>query len=222
MFSVLVEAVLFALSGVISIGSISIVIILLLSQRGWRNGLGYAVGYTSAYVLIGILAVTLGNQIVEINPGGASVQQPILFLVLGVLLIMLALRNLKKPIQEINTNQKFVSFLDTITPIKAFGFGSIISVVNFKNLTLLLSAISIVIISNLSIIEKILITIPVVLVFCLSVIIPVFIYISFPSRSKNILSSFKDFLMKHNRPIGIWLPIIFGFLLTVKGLSDLL
>ena len=222
MFSVLVEAVLFALSGVISIGSISIVIILLLSQRGWRNGLGYALGYTSAYSIIGILAVTTGNQIVEIYSGNGSVLQPILFLVLGILLILLALRNLKKPIQEINTNPKFVSFLDTITPLKAFGFGLIISVVNFKNLTLFLSAISIVIISNLSIIEKILITIPVVLVFCLSVIIPVFIYIFFPMRSNNILSSFKDFLKEHNRPISIWVPLIFGFLLIAKGLSDLL
>ena len=104
MFSVLVEALLLALSGVISIGSITIVIILLLSERGWRNGLGYALGYTSAYALIGILAVTIGNQIVEINPGEVSVLQPILFLILGILLILLALRNLKKPIREINTN----------------------------------------------------------------------------------------------------------------------
>ena len=114
MFSVLIEALLLALSGVVSIGSISIVIILLLSERGWRNGLGYAVGYTSGYVLIGILAVTLGNQFIEINPGKVSFLHTILFLILGILLILLALRNLKNPIQEFNTNHQFTTILDTI------------------------------------------------------------------------------------------------------------
>lgn len=222
MFSVLLEALLLALSGLISIGSITIVIILLLSERGWHNGLGYALGYTSAYALIGIMAITLGNQFVGINPREVSLLQPILFLILGIVFILLALRNLKNPIKEINTNHRFTTILDTITPLKAVGFGAIISVVNFKNLTLFLSAISIVIISKLAIIEKIIITFPVVLVFCLSVIIPVLIYIAFPKRSKNILSSFKKFLMDHNRPIGIWVPIVFGFLLLVKGLTDLL
>ncbi len=97
-----------------------------------------------------------------------------------------------------------------------------ISVINFKNLALFLTALSVVILSDLSITEKIVITLLVVLVFCLSVIVPVVIYISFPKRAKDLLNSIRQFLNRHSRAIGIWAPLIFGLLLLIKGITELL
>ncbi|MCJ7824427.1 MAG: GAP family protein [Anaerolineales bacterium] len=109
-----------------------------------------------------------------------------------------------------------------MTPSKAFGFGAMVSVINFKNLALFLTALSVVIISDLVITEKIMITLLVALVFCLSVIIPVIIYLSFPKRAKELLNSIKQALTRHSRPIGIWAPFIFGLLFLTKGLFELL
>ena len=97
-----------------------------------------------------------------------------------------------------------------------------ISVINFKNLALFLTALSVVIMSDLFLTEKIFITLLVVLVFCLSVIIPIVIYIAFPKRANDLLNSIRQFLNRHSRAIGIWAPLVFGLILLIKGVTDLL
>jgi hypothetical protein len=59
-------------------------------------------------------------------------------------------------------------------------------------------------------------------VFCLSVIIPVFIYVVFPQRANKVLSGIKQTLETHSRPIGIWLPLIFGCTFLIRGVTLLL
>jgi threonine/homoserine/homoserine lactone efflux protein len=214
---------LLASSGLLSVGSITLVILLLLSDRGWRNGLGYALGYTSAYTLIGISAVVLGYRAAESNAGiDTGLFLPLLLMILGCLLLWLALRNWRKPFSEEKEEPRFFSIVDKITPPKAFGFGAMISVINFKNLALFLTALSVVVVSDLLFPEKIFITLLVVLVFCLSVIIPVIIYIVFPKRAKDLLNGIRQFLSRNSRPIGIWAPLVFGLLLIIKGITDLL
>lgn len=222
MFPIAVQAILLASSGLLSVGSITLVILLLISDRGWRNGLGYALGYTAAYTLIGVTTVILGYRAVENNAGEPGLFLPMLLLVLGGLLLWLSLRNWRKPPVENPGPPRFFAIIDKITPFKAFGFGALVSLINFKNLALFMSALSVVILSDLLITEKIVIALLVALVFCLSVIIPVLIYLSFPKRAKELLNAIKQTLNRHSRPIGIWLPLVFGLLFIIKGISELL
>jgi len=200
-----------------------LVILLLLSDRGWRNGLGYALGYISAYTLIGVSAVVLGYRTTESNAEGEpSLFISILLMILGILMLWLALRNWRKPVTYDQEEPRFFSIVDKITPLKALGFGAMISMINFKNLALFLTALSVVILSDLVITEKLFITLLVVLVFCLSVIIPIVIYIAFPKRAKELLNGIRQFLSRNSHPIGIWAPFVFGLLLLFKGITDLL
>ena len=221
MFPTLLQALLLASSGLLSVGSITLVILLLLSDRGWRNGLGYALGYLGAYSLIGMAAVVLGYQASANSATESGLFLPILLIFLGTLLLWLAFRNWRKPAGEVPEEPRFFSIIDGITPLKALGFGAMISVINFKNLALFLTSLSVVILSDLVLAEKLIITLLVVLVFCLSVIIPVSIYLIFPQRAKELLSSIKQFLSRNSRPIGIWLPTIFGLILIIKGVAEL-
>ena len=222
MFPILVQSLLLASSGLLSIGSITLVILLLLSDRGWRNGLGYALGYISAYSVIGISVVLLGYRAAENSPSEPSLFFPILLLFFGTLLLWLAFRNWRKPASDKQEEPRFFSVVDKITPPKAFGFGAMVSVINFKNLALFLTASSVVVLSDLPITEKITIILLVVLVFCLSVIIPITIYLIFPKRAKELLDGIKEFLNRHSRPIGIYAPLLFGLIFLLKGISDLL
>lgn len=222
MFPILTQSLLLASSGLLSVGSITLVILLLLSDRGWRNGLGYALGYISAYSLIGVSVVLVGYRVTKNIASKPGPFFPILLLVLGTLLLMLAIRNWRKPVLDVKAEPRFFSIVDKITPPKAFGFGVMISVINFKNLALFLTSTSVVVLSELPITQKIIITLLVVLVFCLSVIIPVVIYLSFPNRAKDVLNSVRRILNQHSRTIGILAPFFFGLILVIKAITELL
>ncbi|MBT3336467.1 MAG: hypothetical protein HN855_01010 [Anaerolineae bacterium] len=222
MFPVILQSLLLASSGLLSVGSITLVILLLISDRGWRNGLGYALGYTSAYTTIGISVVLLGYKSAENAPREPSLFFPILLLIFGTLLLWIAFRNWRKPVSDEQDEPRFFSIVDKMTPQKSFGFGALVSVINFKNLALFLTALSVVVLSEFAISQKLIITLLVALVFCLSVIIPVSIYLAFPKGAKETLNGIKEFLNRHSRPIGIFAPLLFGLIFLIKGFTGLL
>jgi threonine/homoserine/homoserine lactone efflux protein len=222
MLKVLLQSLILASTGLLSVGSITIVILLLISKRGWRNGLGYALGYTTAYTIIGILIVLLGYRATEKGISGSSMFFPVLLLVFGILLLWVALKNWRKPVSAEEEEPRFFTLMDKITPLKAFGFGAMVSIINFKNLALFLSALSVVVLSDLALPEKITITLLDALVFSLSVIIPVLIYLLFPKGATDLLNAIKDSINKYRRPIGIGIPLFFGFIFLIKGIMELL
>ena len=135
--STLLQTLLLASGGILSVGSITIVILLLLSDRGWRGGLGYALGYTGAYSLIGLLVTLIGYRVAGSSGAEPGLFLPILLAVLGSLLIWLAVRNGRRPPPEGEQKPpRFFAVLDGITPLKAFGFGAPVTVLNFKNLAI--------------------------------------------------------------------------------------
>lgn len=222
MLTVLIQSLILASGGMLSVGSITIVILLLISDRGWRNGLAYMLGYVSAYSLIGVSVVVVGYTAAENRSGESGQFLPILFIMMGMLLLWLTTKNWRKPASENNQSPRLFAIIDKITPAKAFAFGALVTVINFKNLAIFLSAVSVSLLSNLLLPSKIVITLFVVLVFCTSVIVPVLIYVSFPKQAIERLNWIKHTLETHSRPIGIWVPLIFGLIFLIRGIIGLL
>jgi len=219
---VLIETLLLASAGILSFGSITLVILMLISNRGWVNGLAYALGYTCAYTAIGVAAVLVGYR----SSGGARSEPGIVFpfflLILGLLLLWMGWSNQRKAPDEDTGASRFFAIVDSITPIRALGFGAAVTVINFKNLALFLTALSVVILSPLPLAERVAVALLAALVFSLSVLIPVVIYLVLPRRANRLLNAFKSALERHNRAIGIWAPLLFGLIFMVKAVSDLL
>ena len=224
MIAVFIQSLILASGGIVSVGSITLVILLLISDKGWRNGLGYMLGYTISYSLIGIAVILVGYNATDNNAGEPGLFLPVLFIILGTLLIWLTQRNWRKPAIEPENKppSRLFAFVDKTTPPKAFAFGAMVSIVNFKNLAIFLSAISVVHPSNLDLTFKIVNSVLVALVFCLSVIIPVLIYVLFPKRSSELLNWIKQIIETHSRTIGIWVPLVFGLIFLLRGITQLL
>lgn len=225
MWPVLSEALVPALAGVGAIGSITLVTLLLTSGSGWRNGLGYAVGYTGAYTLIGLAVVLVGNGSVAASDTGRGRLGPTVLAVLGVVLLIVALRNARRPQPDTGDGGptgRLWRMVDGTTPVRSLGVGVLVSIINVKNLAIFLSAISVLHLSNLVLAQKLTGAVLVSLVFCLSVILPVLIRVLLPRRSQRALTWMRRALETHRRAIGIWVPLAFGALFLSNGIGELL
>lgn len=220
--SVLLEAIVLASGGILSVGSITIVILFLLSERGMRVGVGYAAGYTLSYLLIGVAVVMLGYRASLQGNSEPNNFLPILFIFLGFLLLYLAVRNRRKGPQENAEPLRIFQVIDQFTALKAFGFGLAIGVINFKNLAFFLSGISVILVSTLLLTQKIVVMLLVVLTFCTSVIVPVLIALLFPQQAEEKLGWIKQTIDTHRYQIGIWLPLVFGVLFITRGITQFL
>lgn len=127
----------------------------------------------------------------------------------------------KKPTEGNQEPPRFFSLLDTITPVRAYFIGAMVTVINFKNLAIFLSAVSIVLFSELVLSAKIVIVLLDALIFCASVLIPVAIYLAFPKTAAERLNWIKQTLENYSRPISIWIPLIFGLIFLLRGISSL-
>lgn len=186
MLPVLIQSLVLASAGLFSVGSITIIILLLMSEHGLHNGLAYMLGYMGGYMLIGVSVILVGYRVAE------------------------------------NRNPRLLALIDKITPLKAFALGAVITVINFKNLALFLTAVSIPLLSDLSLPQKLIVVILDALVFCTAVIVPVLVYILFPKKADHFLNWIKRALETHSRPIGIWVPLLFGLLFIIRGITGLL
>lgn len=222
MFPILIQALLLASAGILSFGAITLTILLLISDRGWLNGLAFALGYFGGYAALGVAAVLLGYRNAGSSDGGPGVIFPTLLLLLGGLLLWMGWRNSRKPPVENPQPPRFFAMVDSITPIRALGFGALVSVINFKNLALFLTAQSVVILSPLPLAQKLAVSLVAALVFSLAVLLPVLVYLCFPRRADAVLNGLKGWLERHSRAIGIWAPLLFGAIFLVKAVSDLL
>ncbi len=222
MLQVLVQTLILASSGLLSVGSITLVILLLLSGRGWQKGLAYALGYTGSYCITGVSAVLLGYRKFRPEGGGAYTAVSVLLLLLGLLLLWIAFRNSRKPVSGKQDPPRFFSFVDNLSPLKALGFGSVVSLINFKNLALYLTALSGVVLSGLPVRQKIVIALAAAVTFCLSVLIPVGIYLLFPKHAGIVLDKLKNTIQNRSREISIFAPVIFAAIFILKGITQLL
>lgn len=214
---VLIQSLLLATAGLFAPGSMTLVILLLMSARGWRNGLGYVLGYFSGYTLLGSGMVLVGYRFAPQGNPEASPFLSGLFFALGALLVGLGFRNGRQSAPPTDRPSRFFALVDRVTPFKAYALGALVSMVNFKNLALFFSAMSVVVLSPLSLAEKLALVPPVVAVFCFAVLIPLLIYLAFPRRAADLLNGIKSALERHGRLLSIWAPLIFGLLLIIRG-----
>ncbi len=218
---VIVESLILASAGLLSVGSITIVILLLMSERGWLSGLAYMTGYLSAYSVIGAAAVLVGYQTAESSSSAAEITSSVVLLLLAALLLWMAQRNWRRRRMPLEQRPRLFTLVDQMTPVKALALGAAVTVVNVKNLAIFLSAVSVVIVSGLAVSVKLLIAGLDAVVFSAAVVIPVLVYLSSPDRARERLGRIQQALQEHRRPIGIWVPVVFGTLFLVQGLRGL-
>src|SRR5215471_5791313 len=122
MFPVLLKMLPFAL-GTITPTMIGLIVLFLTSAKGLAKSISFILGRYIVYVLWGLICLYLADIIVSYESVRSSTLSVVFFLVIGLLLLILAIRTYFGEDDPDTPPPKFMAILDQLGPFKLFGLG---------------------------------------------------------------------------------------------------
>ncbi len=218
----LVQSLALASGGLFSIGSILIVVILLGTEGGFRRASAYVTGYMGTYALVGALVLMIGSWVsFQTNSQGRPWGSIVLYFLTGCLLAFFfqkRLRSKEKP-GEI---PGFLLKLQNMSTQKALWVGTLVAVINLKNLAIYLSSLEVLLKANLPLYSGLLFLVVVLLTFFGSTIAPLVLYLVFTHSFDRILGAMRSWLERNNRSFSLVLLFCFGCFFWGKAIYTLL
>jgi hypothetical protein len=217
------EVLTFAIGVAISPVPIIAVILMLFSRRAKVNGPLFLLGWALALAVVSGVAYFLAEQSDAATSSTASDTISWGKILLGVLLLVGALRNWRnRPEPGAAPDMpKWMSRIDTLAPAMAFGLGVLLAGVNPKNLILSIGAGSSLAQLGISTSDAVVSLIVFVVVGSVSIAAPVLYYLLSGERAAVALESMKSWLTVHNAAVMAVLFLVFGVDLIAKGLPPL-
>src|SRR5512135_2559320 len=200
------------------------VILMLFSKRARSNGIAFLVGWVLALVVVGSIVLILAN-LGRISAGGTpSTLAYVLKLLLGLLFLLMALRQWRGRPKEGDEPHMptWMATIDTFTPAKAFGFAALLAGVNPKNLGLTLAAALSIAQANVSGAESWIVLAVFVIIASFTVAVPVLYYLFAGRSAEKALTSWKAWLVADNATVMFILLLILGMVLVGQGLGGVM
>lgn len=197
------------------------VILMLLSNKARVNGPAFLIGW-----LLG-LAIVVGGLVAFVDPdhlnqddGGPSTLAGILFLVLGVLLLLLAIKQYKgRPTEGKEPEMpKWMAKMQGASPIFAAGMGAFLSGLNPKNLIFDIAAAASIVAGDLTTTQQIVSVVVFMILASLTIGIPVIWYLVAGDSAKAKLDTLRGYLVRYNWVIMCVLFLILGVKLIGQAL----
>jgi threonine/homoserine/homoserine lactone efflux protein len=201
---------------------IAVVLMLLAPRAGGTSGgfvLGWVVGVVLATTVFTVAAATVGPS----SDNGPSAAAPWVKLVLGVLLLLLALRQWRNRPGDGEEAElpKWMAAIDSFTFGRAAGLGAALAAVNPKNLLMCAAAGATVGSAALGNGQRA-VAIAVFSVIAVSTVAaPVLAYLLAKQRMVGPLDGLRVWLVRHNGAVMTVLLLVIGVALVGKGLGGL-
>src|SRR5688572_10207069 len=130
------EILAYALGIAISPIPIIAVILLLMSPKARGTSVGFLLGWLVGIIVAAAVFTALSSIIPQQDGDGSNPIGGVIKLVLGALLLVLAVGQWRKRPKDGEQPHlpKWMAAIDTLTPVKGFGLGFLLSAVNPKNL----------------------------------------------------------------------------------------
>jgi predicted transporter len=217
------EVLTFAIGVAISPVPIIAVILILFSQRARVNGVAFLAGWMAALAVVGAVVYVISDQSNASTSSSASDSISWLKLVLGLLFLLLAVRQWRgRPAPDEEPQlPKWMAGIDALAPGKALGLGVLLSGVNPKNLILTIGAATGLAQLGISTTDAVVSLFVFVLLASVTIAGPVVYYLVGGARAKSELDGLKGWLATHNAAVMIVLFVILGIDLIAKGIPPL-
>jgi len=224
MGSAISEVIPFAVVVAISPMAVVAIILVLFSARARVNSIVFTLGWIVGVAIVGTVIYLLADA-GDVSKGGSGSDTSYwLKLVAGVLLVLFAFRHWRKqPAAGEEVSQpKWMSSIDTLTPVKAGGLGVALAALNPKNLALTLAAgTSLAQATGVSGGEATVGLVVFVLIASLGIIVPVVLFFVGGERAAGILDGWRTWLSIHNTAVTATVLLVIGAVLFSQGLRGL-
>jgi threonine/homoserine/homoserine lactone efflux protein len=197
------------------------VVLMLGTRRARSNGPAFILGWTLGLAVAGTIVLLLSSGADASEEGEPADWVNVLKLVLGLLLLLVALRQWRgrpRAGQEAEM-PKWMRTIDAFKPGKAAGFGVLLSALNPKNLLLVVGAAAAIAQTGASAGGQAVALAVFVLIGTLGTGTPVALYFALGERSKRILDDLKGWMSQNNAAIMAVLCLIIGAKLIGDGIS---
>ena len=212
-------------SAVVPVQIIIDILLLKSPRQGLLKAAAYVGGMTTLRLLQGLIfGLILTNSAASSTEEGSG-KSPIvltLLLLLGVFLLITAYRVWRKEDDPDAPPPKWLTMIDSLTPLKAFGIGFGMLLIGAKFWVFTLGAIGVIGQAQLGQPSSTVAYLLFVLLAELLLLLPILIRVIIPKQSITLLEQISAWLTRYNRPIMILVSLIFGLLFLYQGASGLL
>ena len=216
------EIVPLALGVAISPIPIIAAILMLLSPKAKGTSVGFLLGWVIGIVVAVVVFTLLASVLPEQDPDAAKPVSGVIKIVLGVLLLLLAIRQWRsrpKPGEE-PPLPKWMSAIDDMNAGRGFGLGFLLSAVNPKNLIMAAAAGITIGTGGLTVGEDVIAILVFTLIAASSVAVPVIAYLVASARMAGPLESLRTWLVHNNATVMAVLLLVIGVVVIGKGIGS--
>lgn len=216
---VLIRIVPLALAGALSPINASIVIVMLLSEeQPIARAFAFIAGFVAALFIIGSLIVGIVStlNVPPLRPASYAI-----ILVLGVLLILLGLRQIVVRTDADEPPAAWMEKVVKLRPLGAFGVGFLFSTLGLKNLTIYVTCLGIITTASLTVLEESATIFLVILLMISSMLFPVFVYLREPERGKTNLGRMRKWMLERQHTVAGAVMVLAGIMVIVLALQTL-
>jgi threonine/homoserine/homoserine lactone efflux protein len=199
------------------------VVLMLATDRGRANGPAFILGWLIGLSVVGAIVLLVSSGSDASESGEPAQWVSVLKLVLGVLLLLIAVREFRsRPRGDVEaTLPGWMRTIDRFTPQRSLALAVGLSAINPKNLILTIGAAAAIAQSGISAGQQAIALAVFVLIGTLGVGLPVAIYFLMGERATRILDNLKNWMGHNNAAIMAVLCLVIGAKLIGDGISGL-
>jgi hypothetical protein len=194
------------------------------SNQGLFKAVAYVTGMTITRLLQGLIFGLLlfeSSAIAEESNGKSAIISTLL-LVLGILLLITAYKKWQGEDDLDDSPPKLLNMIDSLTLFRALGVGLGLPLISAKLWVFTLSALATIAAEPLEKGASVIVYLLFILLAESLLLIPIFLRIFMPGRSKRLLTNLSAWLTRNNRPITVVVSLVFGLFFLRSGIIGLL
>src|SRR6266704_1162988 len=194
---------------------IGLVVLFLSDDRGLVKALAFILGKYLVYVIWVVVSLDLAEHIASTGSGGASSYSEVIFLIFGLLLLILAVRNFFGEDDPDAPPPKFMTILNKMGPVKWFGVGIVISLMQPRFIIFVLAGASIIADAKLPASENFISILVLALLMVWPMLIPIIVFLVMGERRTTAMKSMRTWLVSNQRMINVVVMGFFGILMII-------